>query len=155
MDGKSWNVSNNALFQARFEKYLNAPAAMTESDNKYQALLVIMNLLAPRRVASPLNLSRTLTFAIPLRARFYSALAFTKERWQRSCRNGDVSCCVFPSLGRCLSFLLLGGHVRRDGWERPHWMRFQRFTPKTPPSSTVSERGSGSPSTWRNASPRK
>ena len=50
MDGKSWNVSNNALFQARFEKYLNAPAAMTESDNKYQALLVIMNLLAPRRV---------------------------------------------------------------------------------------------------------
>jgi hypothetical protein len=50
-DGKNWNVSNNALFQARFEKYLNAPAATTESDNEYQALLgEIMDLLAPGRV---------------------------------------------------------------------------------------------------------
>jgi hypothetical protein len=50
-DGKSWNVSNNALFQARFEKYLNAPAATTESDNEYQALLgEIRDLLAPGRV---------------------------------------------------------------------------------------------------------
>jgi hypothetical protein len=50
-DGKNWNVSNNALFQARFEKYLNAPAATTESDSEYQALLgQIMDLLAPGRV---------------------------------------------------------------------------------------------------------
>ncbi len=50
-DGRNWNVSNNALFQARFEKYLNAPAATTESDNDYQALLgEIMDLLAPGRV---------------------------------------------------------------------------------------------------------
>jgi hypothetical protein len=49
-DGKNWNISNNALFQARFEKYLNAPAATTESDNEYQALLdEIMDLLAPGR----------------------------------------------------------------------------------------------------------
>ena len=52
-DGKNWNVSNNVLFQARFEKYLNAPAATTESDNEYQALLgEIMDLLAPGRVTS-------------------------------------------------------------------------------------------------------
>ena len=50
-DGKNWNVNNNALFQARFEKYLNVPAATTESDNEYQALLgEIMDLLAPGRV---------------------------------------------------------------------------------------------------------
>ena len=50
-DGKNWNISNNALFQARFEKYLNAPAATTESDNEYQALLgEIMDQLAPGRV---------------------------------------------------------------------------------------------------------
>jgi hypothetical protein len=34
-DGKNWNISNNALFQARFEKFLNAPAATTESDSEY------------------------------------------------------------------------------------------------------------------------
>ena len=50
-DGKNWNVNNNALFQARFEKYLNAPAATTESDNEYQALVgEIMDMLAPGRV---------------------------------------------------------------------------------------------------------
>ena len=50
-DGKNWNVSNNALFQSRFEKYLNAPAATTESDSDYQALVgEIMDLLAPGRV---------------------------------------------------------------------------------------------------------
>ena len=50
-DGKNWNISNNALFQARFEKYLNAPAATTESDSEYQALLgQIMDKLAPGKV---------------------------------------------------------------------------------------------------------
>jgi hypothetical protein len=50
-DGKNWNISNNALFQARFEKYLNAPAATTESDDEYQALLrQIMDKLAPGKV---------------------------------------------------------------------------------------------------------
>jgi hypothetical protein len=50
-DGKNWNISNNALFQARFEKYLNAPAATTASDSEYQALLgEIMNKLAPGKV---------------------------------------------------------------------------------------------------------
>jgi hypothetical protein len=38
-DGKSWNISNNALFAARFEKYLNAPPATKKADDEYQALL--------------------------------------------------------------------------------------------------------------------
>ncbi|HVJ58284.1 MAG TPA: hypothetical protein VM574_10650, partial [Terrimicrobiaceae bacterium] len=38
-------------FQARFEKYLNAPAATTESDGEYRALLAqIMDKLAPGKV---------------------------------------------------------------------------------------------------------
>ncbi|HEY5778846.1 MAG TPA: hypothetical protein VIT00_08915, partial [Terrimicrobiaceae bacterium] len=50
-DGKNWNISNNALFQARFEKFLNAPAATTESDSEYQALLgEIMDKLAPGKI---------------------------------------------------------------------------------------------------------
>jgi tetratricopeptide (TPR) repeat protein len=50
-DGKNWNISNNALFQARFEKYLNAPAATTESDNEYQGILdEIMEKLAPGKI---------------------------------------------------------------------------------------------------------
>ena len=31
-DGKNWNVNNNRIFQARFEKYLNAPEETTATD---------------------------------------------------------------------------------------------------------------------------
>ena len=47
-DGKNWNVNNNRIFQARFEKYLNAPEATTKEDADYQrAISTILNLLAP------------------------------------------------------------------------------------------------------------
>jgi hypothetical protein len=50
-DGKSWNINNNALFQARFEKYLNAPPAVTLPETEYQALLQqIMEKLSPGRI---------------------------------------------------------------------------------------------------------
>jgi tetratricopeptide (TPR) repeat protein len=50
-DGKNWSINNNALFQARFEKYLNAPAATTESDGEYRGYLAeIMDKLAPGKV---------------------------------------------------------------------------------------------------------
>ena len=50
-DGKSWNITNNALFEARFEKYLNAPPAITPPETDYQALLQqIMDKLAPGRI---------------------------------------------------------------------------------------------------------
>lgn len=47
-DGKSWNVTNNQLFAARFEKYLNAPEATTLEDRQYQAIInEVLARLAP------------------------------------------------------------------------------------------------------------
>ncbi len=47
-DGKSWNVNNNRIFQARFEKYLNAPEETTKADKQYQLVISsILNYLAP------------------------------------------------------------------------------------------------------------
>jgi hypothetical protein len=47
-DGKNWNINNNRLFGARFEKYLNAPEATTEDDRKYQTIIAeILGRLAP------------------------------------------------------------------------------------------------------------
>lgn len=47
-DGKNWNVNNNRIFQARFEKYLNAPEATTGEDKQYQQVInTVLNLLAP------------------------------------------------------------------------------------------------------------
>ncbi len=46
--GKNWNVNNNRLFQARFEKYLNAPEATGPEDAAYQkAIATILACLAP------------------------------------------------------------------------------------------------------------
>ena len=50
-DGKSWNIRDNALFAARFEKYLNAPAATKKLDDEYQTLLQeIMAKLSPGNI---------------------------------------------------------------------------------------------------------
>jgi hypothetical protein len=47
-DGKNWNVNNNRLFQARFEKYLNAPEETTQTDKAYQSIIwAILSDLAP------------------------------------------------------------------------------------------------------------
>jgi hypothetical protein len=54
-DGKHWNISNQRFFQARFEKYLNAPEETDEDDKAYQKLIKsILDLLAPDRV-TPAN----------------------------------------------------------------------------------------------------
>ncbi len=50
-NGKNWNINENRLFQARFEKYLNAPEETAEEDRKYQQLLkTIIDKLAPAHV---------------------------------------------------------------------------------------------------------
>ena len=50
-DGQNWNINNNRLLEARFEKYLNAPEATNESDRSYQAILSqIMDKLAPGKI---------------------------------------------------------------------------------------------------------
>ena len=50
-DGKHWNVNNNRVFQARFEKYLNAPEETGAEDKQYQLLIqTILDKLSPSKV---------------------------------------------------------------------------------------------------------
>ncbi len=57
-DGKHWNINNNRIFQARFEKYLNAPEETQKEDTKYRDILAqILNLLAPHSI-SPGDIDR-------------------------------------------------------------------------------------------------
>ena len=47
-NGKSWNITDNRIFEARFEKFLNAPEAAPDSDLRYNRILAqILDLLAP------------------------------------------------------------------------------------------------------------
>ena len=47
-DGKIWNINNNRILRARFEKYLNAPPATGEADVAYRKTIDrILELLAP------------------------------------------------------------------------------------------------------------
>jgi hypothetical protein len=47
-DGKHWNINNQRLFQARFEKYLNATEETTDDDKRYQQIIHdILQKLAP------------------------------------------------------------------------------------------------------------
>lgn len=49
-DGKAWNINNNRVFAARFEKYLNAPPAETAQDKAYRAILrEVLDALSPHR----------------------------------------------------------------------------------------------------------
>ena len=55
-DGKHWNVNNNRLFGARFEKYLNAEAETTATDTQYrQVVQTILTRLSPYQI-SPASL---------------------------------------------------------------------------------------------------
>ncbi len=54
-NGKNWNVANNRIFQARFEKFLNAPEATTKEDTEYRAYIDrVLFLLQPGQ-ATPQN----------------------------------------------------------------------------------------------------
>ena len=47
-NGKHWNVANNRIFQARFEKFLNAPEATAKEDQEYRTIVErILTLLSP------------------------------------------------------------------------------------------------------------
>ena len=49
-DGKNWNINNNRLFGARFEKYLNTPPAESEEDKAYRKVLrEILDALSPHQ----------------------------------------------------------------------------------------------------------
>jgi len=50
-DGKTWNINNNRLFEARFEKFLSAPEESEEQDRAYNSILFqILEKLSPNRV---------------------------------------------------------------------------------------------------------
>jgi tetratricopeptide (TPR) repeat protein len=52
-DGKAWNVNDNRLFRARFEKYLNSPEQTEKADIEYRQLLdEIMSLLSPDAITA-------------------------------------------------------------------------------------------------------
>jgi hypothetical protein len=52
-DGKTWNISNNRLFEARFEKYLNTAAETSTEDQQYQKIIAtILDDLAPQNVTT-------------------------------------------------------------------------------------------------------
>jgi len=47
-NGKNWNVTNNRIFQARFEKFLNAPEATSGEEVAYRQIIRdVLSLLAP------------------------------------------------------------------------------------------------------------
>ena len=53
-DGKLWNINDNRLFSARFEKYLAAPEAITTEDQEYRKLIdTILSELSPTRPSGP------------------------------------------------------------------------------------------------------
>ncbi|HEY5894776.1 MAG TPA: hypothetical protein VIT91_16260 [Chthoniobacterales bacterium] len=55
-NGQTWNINNNRLFNARFEKYLNAPEETTQADLEYQGILrTILDKLSPARI-TPANM---------------------------------------------------------------------------------------------------
>jgi uncharacterized protein (DUF488 family) len=50
-DGRMWNVNNNRIFQARFERYLNEPEETSQVDQEYnQIIRRLLDLLAPGQV---------------------------------------------------------------------------------------------------------
>lgn len=70
-DGRTWHVHNNRVFQARFEKFLNAPEQDSEADEAYDAIMVeILNKLHPTQV-SPRSLDEA--FRLLPRASEYDA----------------------------------------------------------------------------------
>ena len=49
-DGQNWNINNNRLMRARFEKYLNTPADESEGDKEYREVLKnIIDSLSPHK----------------------------------------------------------------------------------------------------------
>jgi hypothetical protein len=51
-DGHNWNLNNNRIFEARFEKYLNSPEETNDQNQQYQNILnTILDKLSPEKVS--------------------------------------------------------------------------------------------------------
>lgn len=79
-DGKMWNISNNRLFRARFEKYLAAPEESTARDQEYRQLLLdATKAMSPSRPGGP-SVPETMRLLVkaadfPIDARLCDSLA--------------------------------------------------------------------------------
>ena len=68
-NGKNWNVTNNRVFQARFEKFLNAPEATNTDEQQYRAIIDrMLDLLRPGN-ATPQNVDAAFRL-LPYGSRF-------------------------------------------------------------------------------------
>lgn len=81
-DGRSWNIQDNQVFEAAFEKYLNAPTAESEKDKAYRQVMdEMLAELSPHRPGGPSMpgavalLPRAASF--PIDARLSDSLAQT------------------------------------------------------------------------------
>jgi len=60
-NGQNWNISDQRLYRARFEKYLAAPAATTAQDQAYRDLMLgAMKALSPNNPGGP-NVAKCVT----------------------------------------------------------------------------------------------
>ena len=79
-DGHLWNVTNNRVFRARFEKYLAAPEASGPKDKEYRDLLLgATKAMSPSRTGGP-NVAVTMSLLLkaadhPIDARLCDSLA--------------------------------------------------------------------------------
>ncbi len=70
-DGHNWNISDNRVFGARFEKYLSAPEADTEDDRAYRETMdKILDALSPLRSGGP-NLQEAVRL-LPVASSYYN-----------------------------------------------------------------------------------
>src|SRR5687768_5340575 len=68
-NGKNWNVTNNRIFQARFEKFLNAPEASSADDASYRKIIdQVLDRLRPGN-ATPQNVDAAFRL-LPYASRF-------------------------------------------------------------------------------------
>ncbi|CAN5259768.1 hypothetical protein BH23VER1_BH23VER1_36280 [soil metagenome] len=78
-DGRHWNVTNNRIFSARFEKYLNAPEGTSEEDRAYRDTLdAILEELSPHNGKPDLRAAVALlprASSFPIDARLCDSLA--------------------------------------------------------------------------------
>ncbi len=69
-DGRTWNITDQRVFAARFEKYLSAPEAVSEEDQAYRKTLDdILEALSPSHPGGP-NLQKAVSL-LPLASNYY------------------------------------------------------------------------------------
>ncbi len=142
-DGRTWNINNNRIFEARFEKFLNAPEATTESDRDYNKILQeILDKLAPGRV-TPKSIDEAFQLlpqasAFEIDSRLCDAIANQVYAAWLSNRSNDRLLAANDSLEKerkrlewnakiTASATNIGGPTSRDGAGAEEWKKQQQL----------------------------